>query len=112
MVGIVRGGAVALDADVGGDGLRISEQDQRLIEQVRAQVEPEAGPGLRLLAPRARPELSAEAVKVGFERRHAAEHTFRQEFSQRYEVSHVTAGLVGRAEPGTGKGAGGERGRT
>src|SRR2546422_11516403 len=93
---VVGGGAGALDADVGGDRLRTSEQDQRLIEQVRAQVEPQAGAGLRLLAPRARPELRAKTVKVGFERGDAAKHTLRQQFSQGDEVSHVTAAGAGR----------------
>src|SRR2546425_7695335 len=93
---VVDGGAGAFDADVGGDRLRTPEQDQRLIEQVRAQVEPKTGAGLRLLAPRARPELRAETVKVGFERGDAAKHTVRQQFPQGYEVSHVTAVAVGR----------------
>src|SRR5439155_950357 len=93
---VVYGGAVALDADVGGDRLRNAEQDQRLIEQVGAQVEPESGAGVRLFPPRARPELGTEAVEAGFADRRPAEHAVRQEFSQCYEVSHVAAVLVGR----------------
>ena len=92
---VVCSGAFALDADVGGERLRDSEEDQRLIEQVRPQVEPEAGAGLRLFAPRARPQVRTEAVKMGFEDRHPAENTFRQKFSECYEVSYVTAVLVG-----------------
>ena len=93
---VVCGGAFALATDVGGDRVRNSEQDQRLIDRVRAQVEPNTGARLRLFAPRARPQLGTEAVEVGFEDRHPAENTFRQQFSQCYEVSHVAAVLVGR----------------
>src|SRR6266478_9641278 len=50
---VVGTGTGALDADVGGDRLRNSEQDQCLIEQVRAQVEPATRAGQGLLLPRA-----------------------------------------------------------
>src|SRR5439155_776917 len=80
----------------GGDRSRISEQDQRLVEQVRAQVEPYAGAGVRLFAPRGGPQLGAEAIKMGLEHRDSPEHAVRQKILQRYEVSHVTAVLVGR----------------
>ena len=93
---VVCGGAFALDPDIRGDRLRGAEQDQGLVEQVRAQVEPNAGAGLRLLPPRARSELRPEAVKVGFEQRDAAQHPFRQKVPQGHEVSHVPAVLIGR----------------
>src|SRR3989442_14907575 len=93
---VVGRGAVALDANVGGDRLRRSEQYQCLVEQVSAEVEPDAGAGQRLFTPCARPELGTETIKMGFERRDAAEDTFRQECLQRDEVTHVPAVLVGR----------------
>src|SRR3989449_10427387 len=91
---VVGRGAVALDANVGGDRLRRSEQYQCLVEQVSAEVEPDAGAGQRLFTPCARPELGTETIKMGFERRDAAEDTFRQECLQRDEVTHVPAVLV------------------
>ncbi len=96
---VVGRGAVALDANVGGNGLRRSEQHQCLVEQVCAEVEPDAGAGQRLFTPCARPQLGTEAIEVGFEHRHSAEGTLRQQRSQRHEVSHVPAVLVDRQYP-------------
>src|SRR5713226_3913008 len=96
---VVDGGAVALDADVGGDRVRRAEQEERLIEQVRAQVEPDPRAGVRLLAPRARPELRPEAVEVGFEARHPAEYTVQQQVAYGDEVTREAAVLVGREHP-------------
>src|SRR3989449_3235448 len=96
---VVGRGAVALDANVGGDRLRRSEQYQCLVEQVSAEVEPDAGAGQRLFTPCARPELGTETIKMGFERRDAAEDTFRQECLQRDEVTHVPAVVVDRQDP-------------
>src|SRR5256885_2172422 len=92
-------GAVALGANVGGDRLRRSEQHQCLVEQVCAEVEPDAGAGQRLFTPCARPQLGTEAIEVGFVHRHPAEGTLRQQCSQRDEVTHVPAVLVDRQYP-------------
>ena len=43
---VVCSAALALDPDVGRHRVGSAEQDQGLIEQVRAQIEPDAGAGL------------------------------------------------------------------
>src|SRR5260370_1002856 len=96
---VVYSGPVALDTDVGRDRLRWAEEEQGLVEQVRAEVEPDARAGVRLFAPGARLESGAEAVEMGFEARDPAEDTFRQHVSQRGEVSRIAAGFVSPGDP-------------
>ena len=76
---IVHSGAVALDADVGRDGARDSEQDERLIQQVGPDVEPHTRPGLGPLAPGPRLQLGPEAIEMRFADHDAAEGAFRQQ---------------------------------
>src|ERR1700733_1245865 len=63
---VVRFAAFAQDSKAGIDRLRQSEQLHRLIDQMRAKIEPESGARSDLLAPPLT-NLRSKAVDVGFE---------------------------------------------
>ena len=77
--------ALALGATRELDGARFTKQAQRLIQQVRAEVIPQAAAGQCLLTPAVR-HRRAEAVEVGFQMRDAPQRAVVDQFRQRQEV--------------------------
>src|SRR2546425_3574171 len=92
--GVVDDGVRTLDADVGADRVRNAEQQQRLIEEVRADIEPHSGSRQRFLAPGVRLPLGTESVEMRFEQHDVAERTFRHHLLDGREIASVAAILV------------------
>src|SRR3974390_1080852 len=71
--GIVGGEPGAFDADIRSDGFGYPQQRERLIDEVRREVEEDAATGGRLLAPRAGLGRGTIAIVSRFETSDAAE---------------------------------------
>ena len=87
---------VALDPDISADRLRHAKQEQRLIEQVRPDVEPDAGARVRLLAPRIRLELGAKAIEMRFVRGDAAKIALAHNVADGREIAGIATILIDR----------------
>jgi len=98
VAGVVRLGAVALDADVGADRLGKPEQQHGLVEEVWAQIEPHARAGQRLLPPSARFQLGPEPVEMRLVAHDSAQHTVRHHILRRDKVAGVAALLIDRQD--------------
>jgi hypothetical protein len=102
VVGIVEGdvesvvgfGAFAFGTDVGVDGLRAAEENHGVVDQVRSNVEQNAGAWNLLLAPGVGFEVGAETIVVGLEPDDAAEGVGGDELAKSGEVAVVAAILV------------------
>jgi len=70
---IVGGGVFTFDSNVGGDGRRQSEKNQRVINQMRRNVEKDSATRTRGLTPGSRLELRAISVVSRFEPHDAAQ---------------------------------------
>src|SRR5947207_13511821 len=88
---------VVLDPDISADRLRHAKQEQRLIEQVRPDVEPDAGARVRLLAPRIRLELGAKAIEMRFVRGDAAKIALAHNVADGREIAGIATIQIGRA---------------
>ena len=95
--GVVDGGDVAVVADAGGDRRRGAVEGERLVDEVRAEVEEQAVGLTGSLLPGARALDWAEAVEVGADRDDAAEGVGGDEFAEGLEVA-VEAAVVEGAE--------------
>ena len=93
-------GPRALQGEVGVDGVGRAEEAEGLVDEVGAEVVPQATAGDRGLAP-ALADLRAEAVEAGFERQDLAERAIGDEAAQREEVG-VPAAVVEHREDAAG----------
>jgi hypothetical protein len=91
--GVFDGGLVAVGADAGGDGGGRAEEGERLVDEVRAEVEEHAVGGVLGLLPGVLAGDGAEAVEVGLEGDEAADGVFSDEFFYGEEVA-VPAAVV------------------
>ena len=65
--GVVDVGGVAVVADGGGDAGGWAEVGERLVDEVRAEVEEDAGGGAGILFPASGADVGAEPVEVGMD---------------------------------------------
>ncbi|MNO85239.1 hypothetical protein D3C76_766050 [compost metagenome] len=93
---VIAQGAGALGGQVRLDPVRLTEQLQRLIQDVGTEIEPEPGTRAARLAP-ALTHLGAVTIKVRFKLGDLAQRPFRQQAAYREEVS-VPAPVVEDAE--------------
>jgi len=101
VVGIVKkkverviGWATAFVADVGGNGRREAEKLEGMIDEVRTDIEKNAGAGSLPLAPGVGFEIGTEAVVVRFKADDAAERAGGGELEDALEVTIVAAALI------------------
>ena len=92
--GIIDLRALALAKGFGGDGLRLSEQDKRLIDQMRAQIEEHAGAGIVIALPPHRLRFQAKAIEAGFKLDHFPESSRAHEFCYGAEIAIAAAILI------------------
>lgn len=97
--GIVGDGALALDSNVRGYGFGRTEELQCVVDEMRADVEENAGARCRLFAPSAGPELRAVAVVVAFEADNATQSAGRNELLNGGKIAVEAAVLVDGDDP-------------
>ena len=95
---IVSESVFPLDSNVRGHGFRKTEEDQRVIDQVRGNIEKDAAARTRALAPGAGLELRAIAVVIRFESDDASENSVRHKLSNGLKIAVVTAVLIDREQ--------------
>jgi hypothetical protein len=92
--GVICGGVVALEADVGANGFGSTKEDNGLVDEMRAEIEEDAGAGSGLFAPGSGAELGTEAVEVRLVGDDAAQLSGGDELLQGFEVAIPAAVLV------------------
>src|SRR5664279_3560487 len=97
--GIVHRGSVALDPQVGADGLRFAKEHQGLVDQVRSEIEEHAAAGFGSFAPGVVFGLRTEAVEVGFEKDHATQFSICDQALEGDEVPVPAAILIDGKKP-------------
>src|SRR5262249_20863011 len=90
-------GPVTLRAQIRKNCLRVSEENDRLVDKMRAQIEQYSGTGDGLLAPRPRLERRTAAVEAALVLSKASEATLAKHLPHREEVDIPTA-LLEHAE--------------
>ena len=90
----VVGWATTFVADIGGNGYRQTKKLKSMIDEVRADVEKNAGAGSLPLAPGVGFEIGTKAIVVRFEADDAAERALGGEPQDALEVAIVAAALV------------------
>src|SRR6185312_17285996 len=91
--GVLDGGLVAIGADAAGEGRRRAKEKERLIDQMRAEVEEHAVGWITLLLPGVLAGRGAEAIEVRLEGDEAADSVFSEQLFDGEKVA-VPAAVV------------------
>src|SRR6202035_5393008 len=95
---VVDYGSVALHPYIRAHGFGSPEQSDRLINQVRSEIEEHAASRPCLFAPRPRPELQAIAIIMRLEQNDAAESLRCEQIAHSLEVAVEAATLINRKQ--------------
>src|ERR1700686_2926786 len=95
---VVDYGSIALHAYIRANCFGRSEQCERLINQVRSEIEEHAASRPCLFAPRPRPELQTVAIIMRLEQHDAAESARCEQIANSLEVAIEAATLINRKQ--------------